>query len=181
MASCDTVKRKRAAEKAGVQEDKYRSVTRQSTGKWVVCPRVGFARVPGTHNDAKSAAEAAAAAWKVPLNTFVKTNSGVASRLWTATDFWWIWQRGPHKYVLKRKIRGEDFAWCASNPEELVARAMKEWGLTMAELTRAKVTRPIPGGVPEEEDEEVPATQPYPDDVLAEPHGELPAKREQAG
>lgn len=152
-----TRKRKQAAEDAV----RYRFVTKLFNGKWVVSRRGGFGRVPGTHCDAKSAAEAAAAAWNLPLSSFVKTSFGVASREWTPTDYRWIWRRGAQHYVLKRRVGDEQFGWCARDVEELVTKAMLEWGLTRAEMTRAEVTKAevtravIPGGA---EEEEVPAS-----------------------
>ena len=69
---------------------------------------------------------------------------------------------------------------CSTNLEELVANAMLKWGLTRAEMTKAykggddeggtaQASAGIPGGADEEE---VPATQPYPEEVLMVPEGE---------
>ena len=78
--------RKRKQEDAAAQEDKYRYVTKLASGRWVASRRLGFKFVPGAHDNAKSAAEAAAAAWNMTLRSCVKTSSGVASRAWTTTE-----------------------------------------------------------------------------------------------
>lgn len=150
-------------------------------GRWFVYPRVGFARVHGTFDTANIAAVAAAAAWNVPLSVLVKTSFGVASRVWRPTPYRWIWQRGLQQYVLRRKVPNEDeFSLCSANIHELVDAAMLKWGLTMAQLTRGvQPSAEIPGGVDEEE---MPATQPYPEEVLSVPEVEAVcvAKQEQA-
>lgn len=134
---------------------------------------VGVAHVLGRwgvgYDDAKTAAEAAATAWNVPLSSLVRTSG--AKRAWTATDYNWIWQRGIQKYVLRRKWEGKDFTVCSTNLDELVSLAMNKWDLTMAEMKK------IPGGADDEvpparipgvaDEEEVPATQFYPEDVLS--------------
>ena len=157
---------KQARDKSAAQKDKYRCVTMLASGRWVVNARVGFESVRGTHSSAKDAAEAAANAWNLLLNTFVKTSFGVKSRAWTATNFYWIWKRGM-KYVLKRKVGGDKFWWEAPIPNDLAAKAMQQWGLTRAQVTKAEVTKAevISGGADGKKEEEVPATQPYPEDM----------------
>jgi hypothetical protein len=155
----------------GAKDVKYRFVVKQRQGsRWSISPRAGHKRVLGMHDDAKGAAEAAAAVWNVPLSSLVKTN-GKASRPWKATHFQWIWQRGIDKFVLRRRWEGEDFVLCSANLEELVAKAMAKWKLTRAELTKAHVSADDAGGTTQPsggaEEEEVPATQPYPVDVLS--------------
>lgn len=186
--------------KRGAKDVKYRCVSQISGGKWVVNPRVGFGRVTGTYDDAASAAEAAAAAWNEPSICFVKPSCRKASRGWTKTEFNWIWQRGCQRYVLRRRLDSEDFVLCSTDLDELVAKAMLKWKLTMAEMKRSSTSRDprrghaavsqdprrrqpgsqvgpatqpsagIPARIPADEDE-VPATQPYPEDVLSVPEG----------
>lgn len=155
----------RKRKRTRVAEDiKYRFVFKQNKGsRYVVSPRVGYDRVLGTYDDAKIAAEAAAAAWNVPLSSLVQPRRARAKRVWTVTAYRWIWQRGIDNYVLRRRCEGVDFVRCGKL-QDLVDVAVTEWGLTKADMMK------VPGEsddaeVPKDDDEEMPATQPYPEEV----------------
>lgn len=161
--------------KQGADDIKYRFVFKRWF-RWCVGNRVGFRRVLGMYDTAKIAAEAAAAAWNVELSSLVK-NEPVASRPWTATHYRWIYQRGL-SYVLRCRENHEDFVKCSTNLEELVAFGMLRWGLTRDDMT--KTVHKASGhavhkgaAVQPSDEEDVPATQPYPEEVLIAPEGNV--------
>lgn len=150
--------------------------------KWTVGPRVGFARVLGMYDTAKNAAKKAAEVWNVELSSLVRSGP-VADRVWTRTQYRWIWQRGV-SYVLRRREKNADFSQSSTNLDELVEFGMLRWGLTRADMTRWRVQgkragRDTEGAAVEppneipgmSDEEELPATQPYPEDVLIAPEG----------
>ena len=125
-----------------------------------------------SYDDAKIAAEAAAAAWKVPLISLVKVTE--PDRHFRATAYQWIWQRG-QSYVLRRRVKGEaDIVMCGRELEVLVKDAMNRFGITEAEMRRPSPEIPE---LPDEE--EMPATQPYPEDVLGGPDATPEAKEQE--
>ncbi len=74
--------------------------------------------------------------------------------------------------MLRRRFEGASLAWCSTNLESLVSRSMKEWGLTAAEMMK------IPEVTDQDEvasanEDEMPATQPYPEDVHGVPEEAL--------
>lgn len=90
--------------------------------------------------------------------------------MWRSTPYRWIWQRGLKQYVLRRKVLDEDdFSQCGPNLDDLVAAAMLKWGLTKAEMTRDEAAAQLSAAQHDKgraDEEDVPATQPYPEEVL---------------